>query len=356
MKVVVGMSGGIDSSVTAYLLKQAGHEVIGVTMILWSERSGLKGKSARGNFCFSQDKSEDIAKIKEICKTIGIEHLVLNLSQSFEDSVLRNFKDEYMGGRTPNPCVWCNPTIKFGAFWDELRNHGITFDAFATGHYARIDTINGRYCLRQGKDPKKDQSYFLYRLSQEQLSHILFPLGEMVKTDVRKIDTKLGFHPEEQKESQDFFDGDYAELLNQEDEEGDIVDVQGKKLGTHHGIFHYTIGQRRGLGVSADRPLYVVELDPEKNRVIVGYEENTYQTVVKAHNCVWGSRLDFPTTGLSAKIRSTGQPIPASVVKEADGSITATFTQKVKAATNGQSLVIYEGDTIVAGGIISSSF
>ncbi|MCH3916755.1 MAG: tRNA 2-thiouridine(34) synthase MnmA [Spirochaetia bacterium] len=351
---MVGMSGGIDSTVVAYLLKQKGYDVIGVTMLLWSQRSNLTGKASKGNFCFSADKSQDIDRIQQLCSMIGIEHHVLNLSRNFEDVVLRNFKDEYLDGRTPNPCVWCNPTIKFGAMWDELESQGITFDAFATGHYARIEYENGRYCLKRGIDDLKDQSYFLYRLGQRQLSKILFPLGGMHKDDVRKIDVAQGFHPEAQQESQDFYDGDYADLLGVGDQQGDIVDEDGHKLGTHHGIFHYTLGQRRGLGISSKEPLYVIALDPAHNQVIVGNEASTYSTAVMADHVVWGSQLDFSTEGLQAKIRSTGKPVNVSAEKISDDQIRATFTAPVKAATPGQSLVIYQGDTVVAGGIISS--
>ena len=250
------MSGGIDSSVAAYLLKEQGHEVMGVTMTVWNRRGHLE-RPAGSNSCFAPDKSEDIARIKEICAQIGIDHTVLELSDRFEEVVLENFKSEYLDGRTPNPCVWCNERIKFGAMVDYAAQSGIRFDAFATGHYARIIEDGGRLAVARAIDERKDQSYFLYRLSQEQLARTLFPLGSLDKDEVRALDVKLGFHRSDQSESQDFYDGDYADLLEVGDQVGNIVNADGEVLGRHNGIFRYTIGQRKGLGIASSRPLYV---------------------------------------------------------------------------------------------------
>ncbi|MBR4426665.1 MAG: tRNA 2-thiouridine(34) synthase MnmA, partial [Spirochaetales bacterium] len=230
MRVLVGMSGGIDSSVAAYLLKQQGHEVLGVTMSLWKE-----GRVFHGDFykdaCFSPNKEKEITETREICGKLGIEHTVLDISDLYESTVLRNFREEYLSGRTPNPCIWCNQKIKFGAMVEYARQAGLKFDKFATGHYARIEEKNGRFCLKRGIDPIKDQSYFLYRLSQRQLGSTLFPLGEMTKKEVREIDVKLGFHPQGHPESQDFYSGSYSDLLGVEPKSGDIVDTDGKVLG-----------------------------------------------------------------------------------------------------------------------------
>ena len=354
MRVLVGMSGGIDSSVVAYLLKQQGHEVLGVTMSLWKE--GLVPSSAPvRDACFSPMEAQDIEKTKEICEKLGIQHTVLDISDLYESTVIKNFREEYLGGRTPNPCIWCNQKIKFGALVDYAREAGLEFDKFATGHYAQIVQQGSRYCLKRGKDPIKDQSYFLYRLSQKQLSNTIFPLGTMLKSEVRAIDEKLGLHPQGQSESQDFYSGSYADLLDVEPKAGDIVDLNGNVLGRHNGIWNYTIGQRKGLGVSAPRPLYVLSLDVQNNRVVVGYEENTVNTTVRASRINWVSidGLD-KSIHACAKIRSTGTPVSCEVFMDSMDRLCATFDTPVKAATCGQSLVVYDNDMVLAGGIIES--
>lgn len=353
-RVLVGMSGGIDSSVAAYLLKKQGYIVSGVTMSLWKEGRAFHGDYSK-DACFSPNKEKEITETKAICEKLGIPHTVLDISDLYESTVLKNFKDEYMGGRTPNPCIWCNQKIKFGAMVEYARAAGLEFDFFATGHYARIDFENGRYCLKRGLDPLKDQSYFLYRLSQEQLSRTMFPLGSMTKKDVRVIDVELGFHPQGHGESQDFYSGSYSDLLDVEPTPGDIVDTQGRVLGRHNGIWNYTIGQRKGLGVSAPRPLYVISLDVAGNRVVVGYEENTVNTVVRAVNLNWVSVGELPKPiRAGAKIRSTGTPVACKVYMDPQDRLCAEFDVPVKAATPGQSLVVYDGDRILVGGIIDS--
>lgn len=355
MKIAVGMSGGIDSSVAAKMLKDAGHDVFGVTMLVWKSYENKKTLPT-GNSCFSPDKSRDIETTKEICRKLDIPHLIIDLSDSFTATVLENFRSEYLSGRTPNPCVWCNQKIKFGALLNELKRKA-DFDKFATGHYAKIlkDEATGRYCISRAKDPVKDQSYFLYRLSQEQLENTLFPLGDYCKTEVRQIDFSSGFHEEGQTESQDFYDGDYGDLLGTANREGCIVDKSGKVLGRHNGIWHYTIGQRRGLGISSPRPLYVTNLNIERNEVVVGFEEDVFSTTVTAGNIVWGKlpAIENPIEAF-AKIRSVGEPMPV-LVSYKENKLIAEFVKPVKAATPGQSLVIYDSDgSVLAGGIINS--
>ena len=355
MRVLVGMSGGIDSSVAAYLLKKQGFDVVGVTMMIYSGKRNLPVPTKHMNSCYTPLEAEELPHIKEIAEKIGIEHVTVDLSDLYDRTIIADFQQEYLSGHTPNPCVWCNAKMKFGAMVDYAREQGLSFDKFATGHYARIVQAGKRWCLERAVDLKKDQSYFLYRLSQLQLSSTMFPLGGMLKSEVRKIDEELGFHPAGQDESQDFYSGDYTDLLDVQDKPGDIVMRDGKVVGRHEGIWHYTIGQRKGLGIAAPRPLYVLALDPKKNQVVVGYEEETVDIEVTAGQVNWQMVDHFEgKVPVSAKIRSTGSPMEAEAWENPDGTVTCRFKSPVKAATPGQSLVMYQDDKVLAGGIISS--
>ena len=356
MKVLVGLSGGIDSCVTAHLLKKEGYDVEGVTMLIWKKDSPYPAPVSP-NSCYSPARAEDKVHIAEFCRKLGIPYTVLDCSDLYESTVLENFRSEYMSARTPNPCVWCNEKIKFGVLLEYAREKGIEFDKFATGHYARIrKTDCGRYSVSKAKDLKKDQSYFLSRLSQQQLSSVLFPLGDYLKSEIREIDEKLGFHEKGQSESQDFYGGDYSELLDADDRTGEIVLENGQVLGQHNGYWHYTIGQRKGLGVSYSEPLYVVRIDSENNRVIVGVEKDTHSSHIICSDAVFGGYDDFDETKIyQVKIRSTSPGLDARVRRAGDG-FELEFIDYAKGAAPGQSAVVYDGDMVVASGIIESAF
>lgn len=351
-KVMVGMSGGIDSSVAAALLKGQGYDVEGVTMLIWKKDERLHVPEG-SNSCYNPKDEEDLVETREICRKLGIVHHTVDLRDLYETTVLKNFRSEYMNGRTPNPCIWCNTLIKFGAMVESSRRL-FDFDYFATGHYARTQKgENGRMQLLRAVDGKKDQSYFLSRLTQEQLSSVIFPLGAMTKKEAREIDQELGLHRVDMDESQDFYSGDYTDLLDVQDRKGRIIlSDNGKVLGEHNGFWHYTIGQRKGLGIAYSEPLYVVALDSRRNEVIVGTEKATRQSVVYALNPNWVGEEDFEEgKEYVAKIRSTSRGDVCTARKTEDGFV-LKFLTPVKAATPGQSAVVYDGDRVIVSGVI----
>jgi tRNA-specific 2-thiouridylase len=354
MKILVGMSGGVDSSVAALLLKQAGHEVIGVTMSIWGK--DIEHKGGGKNACYGPDEKEDIEEAEKICKLIGIPFHVLDCVEAYERIVLEDFKKEYIAGRTPNPCIWCNCRIKFGVLPLLAEKSGIDYDKFATGHYARVeqDAESGKYLLKTARDLRKDQTYFLYRLNQSQLSRVLFPLGDYIKEEVKKIAQENNLPVYDKPESQDFYCGDYNELLEVAPKEGNIVDKQGNILGKHNGIWNFTLGQRKGLGISAERPLYVIELNKEKNEVVVGFEEETLNKTLIASNLNWIA-FEKPDGEMKvqAKIRSS-QALKGVTVKPLnENEVLVEFDEPQKAITPGQSIVFYQNDIVLGGGIIN---
>ena len=273
MRIAIGMSGGVDSSVAALLLQRQGHDVVGVCMTLWDgEYAPATGKHG----CYGPEEQDDVEDAARVCEFLGIPFHTFNCADEYKMIVLDYFRREYAAGRTPNPCVKCNQLMKFGFLPRKLYDAGMQYDGFATGHYARVTfgSRQGRYLLKRGLDRCKDQTYFIYRLSQEQLSHCVFPLGELTKAEVRRLAVENGLPTANKAESQDFYCGDYQELLQGAGcEPGDIVDTTGRVLGRHDGIRRFTPGQRRGLSVKSAIPLYVVRIDAVHNRVVVGRRE-----------------------------------------------------------------------------------
>jgi len=355
MKILVGLSGGVDSTVAALILKQQGYDVIGATMSIWG-KDGMAAKSGHKNACYGPDEIEDIEEARRISEQLGIPYHVCNCVEQYEKIVLENFRSEYIQGRTPNPCVWCNAYVKFGALPQMAKLDGIKFDKFATGHYARVVEEDGKFLLKRGVAPKKDQSYFLYRLKQEQLRNIILPLGGYTKDEIRKIAKDNGLDVAEKPDSQDFYGGDYNELLQLEEKPGNIVNPDGKILGTHKGIWNYTVGQRKGIGISSTEPLYVLELRKDSNEVVIGPADKTFKKSLIANNLSWV--LDEPLKEertVTAKIRSTQQPVPAVVRPIDDTNIEVIFDDMQKSIAIGQSVVLYDEDTVLGGGVIDSA-
>ncbi len=358
-KVVVGMSGGVDSSVVAALLVDQGYEVTGVTLQTWKE-SGEVERSWLDRSCCK------VGLARYVAERLKIPHHVVDTQQAFRDLVIQNFIEEYASGRTPNPCVLCNERIKFGVLLKIALDLGA--DYLATGHYARVEYFpeTGRSLLKKGVDRLKDQSYFLYRLSQEQLSRVLFPLGDMEKARVWELAEGLGLPAEEMAESQEICfvtQGDYRVFLREETpqliREGQIVDREGKALGRHQGVSFYTVGQRRGLGLSSPERLYVTGLDPEQNRVRVGPEGDLYhRRLVAQHiNLIQeGIEVGNESLGVTAKVRYRSGEAGAAVRMLERDRLEVVFDQPQRAVTPGQSVVMYQGEYVVGGGIIEHVF
>ena len=350
--VIVGMSGGIDSSVAAALLLRQGYNVTGVIMKIWAGGK-LEGKGKHG--CYGPEEAEDIEDARRVAGKLGIPFHVIDLAQEYRAEVLDYFCNEYLEGRTPNPCVRCNRRIKFGALVEKASSLGIAFDYFATGHYARIenDAASGRYLLKKGRDAKKDQSYFLYNLSQSQLAHTLFPLGGMLKSEVRKTCVELDLGVQDKEESQNFVCGSYTSLFEQQPGPGPLMDRQGRVLGKHKGIINYTPGQRKGLGVAAGEPLFVVDIKPDLNAVIVGGKEDLCKSeqVVGDLNWIAISSLEN-RMDVKARIRSSHGGYAAAVSPLAGGRVKVTYPELQVAAARGQAIVFYDGDVLLGGGIV----
>ncbi len=353
--VAVGLSGGVDSTLSALLLKEQGFHVIGLTMSVY-DKSGKALKTA-GKACYGPDEKEDIQAVRLWGERQGIETYVLDCSAEYKAIVLNYFKESYLSGITPNPCIKCNETMKFGLMCDKARQEGIAFDYFATGHYARILKKENACVLQKGVDEKKDQSYFLYRLSQNQLAHTLFPLGNFTKEQVRQMARERNLAVADKADSQDFYAGAYTDLLDTVPKEGNIVHTSGKVLGKHNGFWNYTIGQRKGLGIAYPVPLFVVDINAEHNEVIVGEAEATLGTEAVVQSLVFGggiTALEQPTDAL-VKYRSSGKCVKARLIQTAPDSMTVQFAEPQRSVTRGQSLVAYDlkdGISVLLGGII----
>jgi len=351
MRVVVAMSGGVDSSVAAALLTEQGHEVIGLSMQLYDQ----SGSEKFGSCC----TLDDLHDARRVASRLGFPHYIVNLEQQFNETVVANFVGEYTTGRTPIPCAHCNSDLKFSTLLD--RAHGFGATQVATGHYAQITRgDDGRWQLRRGADPDKDQSYFLFSLTQAQLAGALFPVGALPKSEVREHARRLDLMVAEKPDSQEICfipDGDYASFVARREPAltrgGAIVDEQGRELATHGGIHRFTIGQRKGLAVSSPTPLYVLKIDADRSRVTVGPRASLERTALTASMVNWisGTAPDGWLAG-SAQIRHRHTAAAGRVRALPDGRAEFHFEQPQAAITPGQAAVFYEGDLVVGGGWI----
>ena len=351
-KVIVAMSGGVDSSLTAALVKSQGYETIGVTLKLTPEVNGSgfpNGKSLKG-----------VGYAAGVAKKLNIPHYVIDVHKEFEEEVIERFCREYLSGRTPNPCIFCNKRIKFGTLLNLVRRLG--GDYMATGHYARAgyDNTKGRFFLKKGKDSHKDQAYFLFSLSQDQLGSVIFPLGEFSKAEVRLKAKEFGLTVADKPESQEICfipDNNYVKFIKSRFSEvpgaGPIISSKGDVLGEHNGIFSFTVGQRRGLNVAQGYPLYVVSLDKNTNTVVVGRKEETFRKAFNASRINWIAidSLNHPIE-LRARIRYRHPENQARIIPISKDRVRVEFSQPQMAITPGQAVVFYDGDTVVGGGWI----
>lgn len=353
MTVVVAMSGGVDSSVAAALLKERGYNVIGVTLQIWPSDTPSEGQG-----CCSLDAVEDARRVATI---LGIPHYVLNMREEFERSVIADFLDEYARGRTPNPCIRCNEHVKFSALLGKAQALGA--DRLATGHYARIGRdAEGRFTLLRAADPRKDQSYVLYMLGQRELARLEFPLGEMAKKDARTLAREMGLPVWRKPDSQEICfvgsEGHRAFLAQRRPETavpGEIRDTSGRLLGRHSGAAGFTIGQRKGIGVAAAEPLYVVDIDTGRNIITVGRREELMATGVQVGAVKWVSgEAPAGPIAVTCKVRYNMREVPATVRPLPDGEWELEFVTPERAPTPGQAAVFYDGETVLGGGTIES--
>ncbi len=354
-KVVVGMSGGVDSSVAAWLLKEQGCEVIGVTMQIWQDEEESVLEENGG--CCGLSAVDDARRVAQM---LGIPYYVMNFKTEFKKQVIDYFVAEYLRGRTPNPCIACNRYVK----WESLlkRSMDIGADYIATGHYARVVQLaNGRYALHKSATSAKDQTYALYNLTQHQLAHTLMPVGDYTKDQIRALAEKIGLRTADKPDSQEICfipDHDYAAFIERETQgkvppAGNFVTAAGQVLGRHKGITHYTIGQRKGLGIALGSPVFVTEIRPDTNEVVLGSNEEVFGDTVYAEHLNFMSIPDLQgELEVTAKIRYNHQGAPCTISKIDNDRVICRFHEPVRAITPGQAVVFYEGDTVVGGGVI----
>lgn len=350
MRALIAMSGGVDSSVAALLMKNKGYECIGCTMKLYDGNEEVIEQT-----CCSL---KDVEDARSVANRLNMKYYVFNFKDEFKEKVIDKFVNCYLCGMTPNPCIECNAHLKFTKLHDRAKELG--YEYVVTGHYARIEKRGDSFVLREAVDPSKDQSYVLYKMTQEQLSSTLFPLGGMSKDEARKIAEDNEFINANKKDSQDICfvpDGDYAKVIEDnvgyKPKEGDFVDLEGNVLGRHKGIIHYTIGQRKGLGIAAAAPLYVVRIDVDNNRVVLGSNEDLFGTKLEADEVNWISgKVPEEPFRAEVRIRYHGKRVPATITPVGETSMTVIFDEPVRAITAGQAAVIYDGDVVIGGGVI----